>query len=442
MRLRFLEWSNQLDPELRRAISDPGAWFMAFVVTFLVIFFAGMVKQTRGFFGLDWPIPALLFVPPFVVGVIGGFVEKRRRLPAATFGKVALLDSFAFQIFAWALVSYSARPGSLLMAAFPILLAAFHGHAYQASARFPFQLAGTVAAPCVAFAMRPTPDSLPIFAVAGPAAIATAVLLGTIATNRHQEANERTALKEALNAQILQDRVRELESYREMVLELRAQSHDAGNTLSSALINSESLLRAASMDGSTTLPVAAREIAGDLRKALERLGDILSGAREIGNRESLPRAEVRLSDLLIAVVEEVRTRFPRTHFHPPAPGSPPCVLSVYGGEAALHRILSNLLVNASEGNGSRRAGEVWVDVFTEASAQRCEIVIYDDGPGFSEEQLRSGVTVFESTKPRGSGLGLYTVERLVAANQGAVSKGNRRDGGAEVRILLPLRRRS
>jgi signal transduction histidine kinase len=441
MQLRFREWSTQLDPELRRAISDPGAWFMAFVVALLVVMFAGLVPQTRGPFRLEWQVPALLFAPPFVVGVAGGLWEKRKRMPAATFGAIALVDSFFFQLFAWSLVSYSSRPGNLLMAAFPLLLAAFHGHSYQASARYPFQLVGTALAPCIAIALRPSPDAAVIFAVAAPAALVTSALLGTIAMSRHQEGRERTALKEALDAQILQERVRELENYREMVLELRAQSHDAGNTLSSALINSSSLLRAASVSDSTVFSAEAREIAGDLRKSLERLSDILSGAREIGNRESLPRADVRLAQPLSVVIQEARTRFPQTRFYV-KDSEPPCVLSVYGGEGTLHRILSNLVVNACEGNGVKTAASVWVDVIPDEAARRCEIVVADDGPGFSDAQLQSGVEVFASSKPHGSGLGLYTVERLVAANQGALSKKNRRDGGAEVRILVPLRRPS
>jgi signal transduction histidine kinase len=297
-----------------------------------------------------------------------------------------------------------------------------------------------VVAPIATFALRPGADALPIFSVAGPAAVATAMLLGTVATNRKRESRQRNAMKEALDAQILQDRVREAERYREMVLELKAQSHDAGNTLSSALINSEALLRAASTVQSDALPTDAREAAADLRKALERLSNILRDVREIGNRDALPRTDVSLATTLTAVLNEVSARFPRMTMAAPERERTSLLLSVYGGASALHSILSNLVLNACEGNGSAHASNVWIEVNTDDAAMRCEIRVADDGPGFSSTQLSDGVPVFETSKPNGSGLGLYTVERLVAANQGALSRRNRRDGGAEVTVLLPLRR--
>jgi two-component system, NtrC family, C4-dicarboxylate transport sensor histidine kinase DctB len=64
-------------------------------------------------------------------------------------------------------------------------------------------------------------------------------------------------------------------------------------------------------------------------------------------------------------------------------------------------------------------------------------VVEDDGPGFREEQLAGPIEGLSTTKVNGTGLGLYTSERLVRASGGKLVRGNRSSGGASVRITLP-----
>jgi signal transduction histidine kinase len=437
MRQRFREWTESLDPELRRAISDPGAWVFLAVIIGAILALCGYVERTRVFFQLDWRPPLALFVPPFLIGIAGGFAERRRRLSARRFGAIALLDSTLFQAFGWSLVAYSQRPGSLLLAGFPALLVAYHGHAHQASVRYPFQLFTSVVALAAGLLMTRDPEKLGLIAVVGGVSIGIAALLGSVSQRRDSDARERASLREAVNAQILEARARESELYREMVLQLRAHSHDAGNTLSSVLINVESLLRSAGANGTSPFAEDAREIAEDLRTALLRLSAIIAGAREVGARDNLPRQEVSPAAVLPTTVRSLGSRFPRTRFHLPPPKELPPSASVYGGETALHRILVNLLANACEGDGRVTATNVWARASIEAEGHLV-FTVEDDGPGFSPEQLAGGVEVFETKKPNGSGLGLYTVGRLVAANQGVLTRENRNEGGARVRVALPL----
>ena len=65
-------------------------------------------------------------------------------------------------------------------------------------------------------------------------------------------------------------------------------------------------------------------------------------------------------------------------------------------------------------------------------------MLEDDGPGFSDIQLRPDAsTRLETTKPEGMGLGLVTVASLVAAARGELSRSNRAGGGARVELVLP-----
>jgi len=437
MRRRFSEWTESLDPELRRAISDPGAWVFLALIIGAILTLCSYVPATRVFFELDWRPPLAFFLPAFVIGVAGGFAERRGTLTAGQFGAIALLDSTLFQAFAWALVAYSERPGSLLLAGFPALLIAYHGHAHQASLRFPFQLFTSVVALAAGLTMTRNTEKLGLIAVVGVVSIGIAALLGSVSQRRGSDARERAALRDAVNAQVLEARARESELYREMVLQLRAHSHDAGNTLSSVLINVESLLRSADSNGKSPFAEDAREIAGDLRTALLRLSAIIAGAREVGTRDTLPRQDVNPAEILPTTVRSLASRFPNTKIHVPAPAELPSSASIYGGETTLHRILVNLIANACEGDGRATAFNVWARVTVEPEGHLV-FTIEDDGPGFSPDQLAVGVEVFETKKPTGSGLGLYTVGRLVAANQGVLTRENRSDGGACVRVSLPL----
>lgn len=62
--------------------------------------------------------------------------------------------------------------------------------------------------------------------------------------------------------------------------------------------------------------------------------------------------------------------------------------------------------------------------------------IVHDGPGFSPAALATAIAAFDTSKPSGTGLGLYTTERLILASGGTLTRGNGVDGGAVVRIRL------
>ena len=74
-----------------------------------------------------------------------------------------------------------------------------------------------------------------------------------------------------------------------------------------------------------------------------------------------------------------------------------------------------------------------------AMALACEpeLLIADDGPGFPAEKLKAPIEGLSTTKPNGTGLGLYTSECLIRASGGTLERHNRPTGGAQLRILLP-----
>jgi signal transduction histidine kinase len=102
----------------------------------------------------------------------------------------------------------------------------------------------------------------------------------------------------------------------------------------------------------------------------------------------------------------------------------------------IRQMLLNLILNSIEALGST-PGHVWVRASREEGLT--EIVVADDGPGFSEEMLAHGVRPFVTAKPVGTGLGLAMVERTVSDLGGRVSLQNEEAGGAVVRVSFPCR---
>jgi signal transduction histidine kinase len=106
----------------------------------------------------------------------------------------------------------------------------------------------------------------------------------------------------------------------------------------------------------------------------------------------------------------------------------------------LRQLLHNLLTNAVEALEGQPSGEIWVTtrLGTRKGEDIVEISVEDDGPGFQRDLIGRVFDPYVTTKARGTGLGLAIVRRIVEEHGGHVEADNRAQGGARVRIELPL----
>lgn len=108
---------------------------------------------------------------------------------------------------------------------------------------------------------------------------------------------------------------------------------------------------------------------------------------------------------------------------------------IHGDGVQLQTAVINLIRNAAEAIAGLPAERRTIAVELAADDERAEIVVGDAGPGMSPEQIAAAP--FATSKPDGSGLGLYLVRTCMENHGGAVTIGRASLGGAEVRLALP-----
>ena len=115
--------------------------------------------------------------------------------------------------------------------------------------------------------------------------------------------------------------------------------------------------------------------------------------------------------------------------------------SPIGDAGQFQQVLNNLVQNAREAHPEDAPR---VRIHTEIEADEDEetwlaVEVADDGPGFDPAILSRVFEPYASTKPRGTGLGLAIVHRIIDQMGGRIVAGNAPDGGALIRLRLPLR---
>lgn len=101
-------------------------------------------------------------------------------------------------------------------------------------------------------------------------------------------------------------------------------------------------------------------------------------------------------------------------------------------EPALRQAIWSLLENAAE------AGATDVTLSGEVDRDRVIVSVVDNGEGFPPGQLKSLGRLYQSSKGAGHGLGLFLASNVARRLGGTLEAFNRDEGGAVVRLLLPL----
>lgn len=222
---------------------------------------------------------------------------------------------------------------------------------------------------------------------------------------------------------------RRLEQTEGVAAILRVMAHELRNPLSCVRLHSD-LIRRALASGSTG---AALESLAELEADATRLASLVDEYVDLGRASShaLALTPIDLREPLRAAVEaqqkELASRTIRVDLD--LPDRP---VMVDGETSKLEVVVHKLLRNAAEAVGD--GGGVLVRLCVD---RRARLEVADSGPGFADPAI--AFRPFYSTKSEHTGLGLSIVHDIVRAHRGDVSAFNRDEGGACVRVRIPIR---
>jgi signal transduction histidine kinase len=216
-------------------------------------------------------------------------------------------------------------------------------------------------------------------------------------------------------------------------------AHDLNNTLNIMRLRLAvlSLDRNVADKHAVQLDVIDRAI-GDAARTVDRV-------RELGvKREHTPGEAVDLSDVIVQAIDLARTSIAG---RPALDGTdiqiesnlPSSLPYVEANASELRQVFLNLILNASDAINGK--GTVTID----ASTYKDTVIVNvaDDGTGIADEHLTRIFEPFYTTKGAlGTGLGLSIVREIVEGIGGSVTAHNRSEGGAVLRLSLPLARHS
>ncbi|TNF58965.1 MAG: HAMP domain-containing protein [Burkholderiales bacterium] len=108
----------------------------------------------------------------------------------------------------------------------------------------------------------------------------------------------------------------------------------------------------------------------------------------------------------------------------------------------VRQILHNLIQNAQDAMAGQPGAEVQLRTRPSENGRRVRLSVIDQGPGFSDAILKRAFEPYVTTKPKGTGLGLAVVKKIMDEHGGRVDIANRlMDGkvaGAQVSLSFAV----
>ncbi|WP_245814765.1 sensor histidine kinase [Cystobacter ferrugineus] len=214
-------------------------------------------------------------------------------------------------------------------------------------------------------------------------------------------------------------------------------AHEINNPLAYVGSNVDFVRDALRRPGETS-PEELAEVLEETREGLKHIRQVVADLKGFARMDAREPTECALAEVVGDAVKLASLRLKHVvRLRVDVPESLPTVFVV---RQRLVQVVLNLLVNAGDAleEHGARDGEVWVRGFGE---QGCAVLLIEDnGPGFAPHVLPRLFEPFFTTKgpDKGTGLGLSLSRDLVAQFGGRLTASNRPEGGARLRIELPL----
>jgi C4-dicarboxylate-specific signal transduction histidine kinase len=180
------------------------------------------------------------------------------------------------------------------------------------------------------------------------------------------------------------------------------------------------------------------EVFEETRTGVERIRQIVSDLKGFSRMDVEEPSECSLADVVSDAARLAAMRL--KHVARLKVEVPADLPEVFATRRRLAQVLLNLMVNAGDALEEAKVQEGEVRVTGMAEEGRVVLLVEDNGPGFPPEVLNRLFEAFFTTKAvdKGTGLGLSISRELVERFGGTLRAENRPEGGARLRLELPL----
>jgi PAS domain S-box-containing protein len=170
---------------------------------------------------------------------------------------------------------------------------------------------------------------------------------------------------------------------------------------------------------------------------VESMKGMVNAFSEYARAPDLKLARVDLNELVAEAVELYRAQESGAALAMQIDARLPPLL---GDRGRLRQVLNNLIANGLEAVEGVPGGRVTVQTQMNSGPKgnTAVIMVSDNGHGFRQEMLARVFEPYVTSKPKGTGLGLAIVKKIAEEHGGSIEADNRPEGGAFVRVVLPL----
>jgi nitrogen fixation/metabolism regulation signal transduction histidine kinase len=171
---------------------------------------------------------------------------------------------------------------------------------------------------------------------------------------------------------------------------------------------------------------------------VETMQQMVNAFSEYARAPEMQITRFSLNQLVTEVADLYRSQDARVRIRLDLDAS---VEAIEADRGRVRQILNNLLTNALEALEGVAEPLLEITTHLEAApdAAYASITVCDNGPGFQRELLGRVFDPYVTSKPKGTGLGLAIVKKIVEEHGGRLDADNRPQGGARVRVELPVK---
>ncbi|MDR3417398.1 MAG: ATP-binding protein [Nevskia sp.] len=223
-----------------------------------------------------------------------------------------------------------------------------------------------------------------------------------------------------------------------MMGELAASiAHEVNQPLSAVVTNSNAALRW--LAGATPNLAEARSTINWIMRDAKRASDVIARIRALMRKAEQPLEPLNFNDVVRDSLDLVRSELAR-HKVEVELELDPALPTVMGERIQLQQVFLNLVINAIEAMAGvqGRPHRLFIRTASQAGEEPGIVAeITDNGPGVAKDNLEQLFAAFFTTKPEGTGLGLWISRSIIENHAGHLLALPNEDQGMRFRIVLP-----